>query len=125
MKLRCATNSIRLRVRKSEVESLKKGHKLIEKVNFGSAVFTFSLGPTNTPNVLTVFEGGQLSVHIPLQQMTEWLNGDDVGIEVEKNFNGGETLKILIEKDFPCVTRTAEDKADTFQELADKNNQVC
>ncbi len=125
MKLRCATNSIRLRVRKSEIESLKKGHKLIEKVNLGNAVFTFSLGPTNTPNVLTVFEGGQLSVHIPHQQMQAWLNSDEVGIEVEKKFSGGDPLQVLIEKDFPCVTRTTEDKADTFQELADKNNQVC
>ena len=125
MKLRCTSNSIRLRVRKSEVDSLKKGLKLIEKVHFGHSVFTFSLGPTNSPNILAVFESGQLSVHIPQHQMKEWVDSDQVGIEVDKLLSGGDKLHILIEKDFPCVTRTTEDKKDTFQELAEKNDQVC
>lgn len=125
MKLRCTNNSIRLRVRKSEVESLKKGHKLIEKVAFGHSDFTFSLGPTNTPNTLAVFESGNIAIHIPQQEMKAWLESEQVGIEVEKNWSDGEKLNILIEKDFPCVTRTSEDKTETFQELAKKNDQVC
>ncbi len=125
MKLRCTTNSIRLRVQKSEAESLKKGHKLIEKVQFGHSDFTFSLGPTNSPNVLAVFESGQIAVHIPQQQMKAWLNSDEVGIEVNKLWSDGKKLHILIEKDFPCVTRTAEDKSETFHELAKKNDQAC
>jgi hypothetical protein len=41
-------------------------------------------------------------------------------VGIEHHLDSG--LSILIEKDFPCKTRFDEDKMDTFQELALKND---
>jgi hypothetical protein len=125
MKLRCSENSIRLRVRKSEVEALKNGEALIEKVKIGTAVFSFGISQCEGGEVKATFEGGHIAVHIPENELSVWLDTEQVGIETEQALEGGGILQLLIEKDFPCVTRPTEDKADTFRDLAAKNDQVC
>ncbi len=125
MKLRCSENSIRLRVRKSEVETLKTGAILEEKVQMGAAVFKFGLQSSTKSVVNASFEIGAITVHVPANELEEWLNSEQVGIEAQQQLKEGAVLQLLIEKDFPCVTRTTENKSDTFQDLASKTDTVC
>ncbi|MCB0654080.1 MAG: hypothetical protein KDC85_22565 [Saprospiraceae bacterium] len=125
MKLRCSQNSLRLRVLKSETETLKRGEELVEKVHVGTAVFSYGLTQSESGAVYATFEKGHIEVHIPKNELAVWLDTEQVGIEVKQPLEDGGTLQILIEKDFPCVTRTTEDKSDTFRELASKNDQAC
>lgn len=125
MKLRCSQNSLRLRVLKSETETLKKGQELTEKIHIGTAVFSFGLRQSESGAVYATFEKGHIEVYVPKNKMALWLDSEQVGIEAEQLLEDGGTLQLLIEKDFPCVTRTTEDKTDTFRELASKNDQAC
>jgi len=116
MKFRSTTNSIRIRVRKSDLEQLKTNGEVYEKVTFpGGETWSFGL----------LIRGNQLNAHLdenrivislPQEIAIKWVNSDDVGIEEHLPLEGGEKLHLLLEKDFPCKTRD-EDLSDTFFEL--------
>ena len=126
MKLRCAENSIRLRLRKSELEKLKEVNVLKENVQVGLNLFSFGLGKSDAATVYASFEDNDIIVHVPTVEMIQWINDENqVGISGEQLLKNGQSLSILIEKDFPCTTRSKENKADTFQQLAAKEGDVC
>ncbi len=52
------------------------------------------------------------------------IDTDEVGIYGFLKLDNNKSTEIIIEKDFPCKDRPEEDKRDTFQELADKNEKA-
>ena len=127
MKLRCVHNSIRIRIKKSELQKLDSEGIITETVSFGGAtMFAYALGVDAMRDEVTAeLVDNLLAVHIPLVQAEQWIHSNQVGIEVNTSLDNGENLHILIEKDFPCVDREDEDKSDTFTELATKKPDVC
>jgi len=97
MKLRCTENSIRIRIRKYE----------------------------SMQQVAATLLDNNLVVNLPKSAANEWINSNQVGIEVNKEIPNNESLHILIEKDFPCLDRENEDKSDTFWELASDAPDAC
>ena len=120
MKLRSTKNSIRIRIRKSELKNLKTNQLIEESINFGNnIVLTFALEvDANTSSVMDSFKDNYIKVSLPPPLANEWINTDQVGIETTYPVDNNNTLHILIEKDFPCLDRPEEDKSDTFQELS-------
>lgn len=127
MKFRSTKNSIRIRVRKSELQKLSAAHKIEESINFGQNVkLTFALDVSSShERVEATFFDNFLVVSLPEEIAKNWMNSDEVGIETNYSLSDGEELHILVEKDFPCLDRPEEDKSDTFQELAAKNGDHC
>jgi len=127
MKLRCVHNSIRIRIKKSELQKLDSEGILTETVSLGgTTMFAFALGvDAMRDEVNAELVDNLLAVHIPLVQAQQWINSNQVGIEVNYPLENGENLHILIEKDYPCIDREDEDKSDTFTELATKKPDVC
>lgn len=127
MKLRCVHNSIRIRVKKSDLQELDKAGIITETLAFGgSTMFAFALAvDLMAETVNAAYVDNLLAVNLPLDVAQTWINSDEVGIEVTNELDNGESLHILIEKDFPCVDRVEEDKSDTFTELATKKPDVC
>jgi len=127
MKLRCTTNSIRIRIRKSELTQLAKEESISESIKFGEGVsLNFALSINNqTSKVLASFVNNNLEVKLPKSVASNWINSNEVSIEVHNPIENGDSLHILIEKDFPCLDREEEDKSDTFWELAPETPDVC
>jgi hypothetical protein len=128
MKLRFEKNSLRYRLRKSEVEQLTHKGFVKESVAFPGSIFIYELHVCDDVNDPTAqFSDNILRVNIPVGIATEWINTDEVGIYHLLHVNGTETLDITIEKDFPCKDHPEEDKSDTFTELATQTgkNEVC
>ncbi len=125
MKLRCTKNSVRLRLRKSDVKVLIENARIKEEVEFPSGQsFQFSLVlEENIGQPTAFFSDNKLIVQLPLEMGRKWLNSEQVGIETYLPVNQGNQLHLLIEKDFPCKDRQDEDKSDTFEELT--NNSHC
>lgn len=118
MKLRCTKNSIRLRLRKSEVKKLEEEGRIREGVQFDlQNAFSFELCIAEIVDLQASFEKGNICVQIPGKMARHWMHTETVGLEASQAVKGGQ-LHILIEKDFPCKDRPDEDKSDTFQELA-------
>lgn len=127
MKLRCTTNSIRMRIRKSELSQLAANKSVEEQIHFGNnTIFSFVLEiHENTEQVAATFFQNNLVVSLPTEVAHEWINSKQVGIEVHHLVAENEQLHILIEKDFPCLDREEEDKSDTFWELSPETPDAC
>ncbi|HNP21899.1 MAG TPA: hypothetical protein PKM63_13905 [Panacibacter sp.] len=125
MKVRIDKNSIRYRLRKSDIEKLQHKNAVKRSISFPGAALTFELRITNTQEPTATFSGNSVMVGIPAGIASTWMTTDEVGIYHTVQF-GDEKLKMSIEKDFPSKDRTDEDKSDTFAELAGKNtNNAC
>ena len=127
MKLRCTENSIRIRIRKSEIEQLIKTKRVEEVVRFGNQVaLTFAQTiEASTQSVAASLVQNNLQISLPETIAQQWINSNQVGIEVNNKISEENNLHILIEKDFPCLDRENEDKSDTFWELASKTPDAC
>lgn len=127
MKLRCVHNSIRIRVKKSDLQKLETEGIITETVSFGGAsMFAFALAIDMTAETVNAaFLDNLLLVNLPEMDAQKWISTNQVGIEVNNELDNGEQLHLLIEKDFPCTDRENEDKADTFFELANEQPDAC
>jgi hypothetical protein len=117
MKIRCQANSLRFRLGKSDVETLREQGKVREAITLG---LSFELYAAALPAPAAALDGGLLRIGLPAGQLEDWVSSDVVGIEAELDLGQGPSLHLLIEKDFPCQHRPHEDKQDTFEELAGK-----
>src|ERR1022692_2659981 len=112
MKLRIQGNSLRLRLSQKEV-ALVRNHGLVESViEFApgrSLVYLLEASP-NAETMSATFDGRAIRVTIPMDQMTEWVDSDRVGIESRPQ-NG---IQVLVEKDFQCLHRSVEQEPDAY-----------
>lgn len=117
MKLRFDHQSLRLRVRRSDLEKLKNNQIVEETIQFpqGALCYRLAIDPM-AKAVSARFSAQEIVVELPEQQALAWINSDEVGI-YEQLPAGTETLKIILEKDFPCRHVDTDDLADTFTEL--------
>jgi len=118
MKLRCTENSIRLRLRKSDIEVLKSQNFVQEIVQFpGSDDFSFTICISENSELYASFTNREILVYIPTEMANLWINSDQVSLQSQIKTTEHKTLSILIEKDFPCLDREEIDRDDTFWEL--------
>ena len=115
MKLRIKGNSIRLRLLRSEVERFANDGRISDEINFGASTLRYTLVAGNADSTHATIENNEISVTVPLTTAKDWTGTDQVGIESQQPISDGETLSILIEKDFECVGRPDDaDRADAF-----------
>jgi hypothetical protein len=117
MKLRIKGNSIRLRLLRSEVDRFEVAGQISETIEFGGSSFlryALVMSPEAT-EVSARFRGNELAIVVPRTLAREWASGNDVGFDGEQSVGSGETLTILVEKDFVCLDRPNDpDRADAF-----------
>jgi len=118
VKLRLQFNSIRFRLKRSEVEQLARTGRVEEKILVGSGdgeTFDYVLESTAAVSspIATVTARG-IVVQVPSDEVMRWASTDQVGIEGRQQVDNETSLQILIEKDFACIDGTDEENADTF-----------
>ncbi len=116
MKLRFQFNSIRLRLKRSEVDQLARVGRVEEKIILGQGAIFFYVLETSTsvtsPQSHLTADG--LVVQVPPELVTRWATSDQVGITGRQATGNEAHLQVLIEKDFACLDRTGEENFDTF-----------
>jgi hypothetical protein len=107
MKLRLQGNSVRLRLKRSEVARLRDHGMVEERVDFGGGeVLTYRLLSAGAPGpVRTEFGQGTIAVLLPAEAARAWADSDDVGVYAQCG-----AVSISIEKDFRCLTRTDDEQ---------------
>lgn len=127
MKLRTTHNSIRIRIRKSELATLQARKIIKETIGFPNNVFfTFALSIEKIDcDLVAKLENNYLQLSIAEAKAENWIKTNEVGIESHIKLPNNEQLHLLVEKDFPCLDRENEDKSDTFWELAAEKPDVC
>ncbi len=119
MKIRIRGNSIRFRLTQSEVEEFGRRGQIEEAIEFGSSInekLIYALVSTDkTAEITAKYDSGKISVIIPRPIADEWINTEQIGIGGEQSLAPDKSLKILIEKDFACLSeRAEEDESDNF-----------
>ncbi len=117
MKLRIKGNSIRLRLTQREVEQLGTEGVVEEAVHLGgsNAPFIYGVRTSHDDFVTARFDGRQINVSIPLKAADDWIHSDEVGIETVQTTGDEKGVRILVEKDFACLTeRSGEDESDAY-----------
>lgn len=120
MKARFTENSIRLRVRKSDMETLASRGGVVTQLHFPDRLLQFQLQLAAVEAPQAQFDGETLSVMLPTATGQKWIDSEQVSIEHYQTTRSNTRLHILVEKDFPCAHRPQEDKSDTFEELSEK-----
>lgn len=127
MKLRMTHNSIRIRVRKSELAVLAKEGLIEDGVHFPtgqSLRFAVEIASENTA-LEALLEAHSLRLQLPRAAAQNWIQSQEVGLSHAIELQDGEQLHLLIEKDFSCLDRAEENVADTFWELAPEKPESC
>lgn len=118
MKLRIRDNSIRLRLTRTEVDVVRERGILRASLAFPSGQsleYVLESSPASVAPTAE-FEGGRVLIRLPESAVLEWAGSEQVGIVGEQPVDNEVTLKILVEKDFACLSpREDEDEADMFE----------
>lgn len=127
MKIRCEQNSIRLRLRRSELVQLRAEKWLGTAVHFPDGkTFGWELMLDDTLKDMTAtLHAGRVSITVPARTAAQWMDSGEIGMECFLPLGGGSALHILVEKDFPCKDRPGEDKSDFFTELSEEAPVKC
>jgi hypothetical protein len=118
MKLRLQFNSIRLRLKQSEVDRFIRTGQIEERIMSGTSdreSFYYLLeanDAVSAPKGCIASNG--VVVQVPTAHALKWALTSQIGIEAEQAVDNKTSLRILIEKDFACLDGTEEQNADTF-----------
>jgi hypothetical protein len=118
MKLRLLEDSIRLRLSRNEVVAADKQGLVEGQTRFpDGSVFTFALEAVeNSSDAGASYARGRMVVKLPAAEISVWANDDAaVSLHGELNLPVGGPLKLLVEKDFRCLSpRDDEDQSSLF-----------
>jgi hypothetical protein len=119
MKIRIQRNSVRFRLSKTDIEKLSSEGYLEEVTPFGNTDFIYAVKKTTADSTLSAaFENGKILLHIPEKFTEGWAENNVVGHSGEMSLTNGESLKLLIEKDFKCLDNVTEDQSDNYENPA-------
>jgi hypothetical protein len=118
MKLRLQSNSIRLRLKRGEVDQLVRAGRVEEEIVFGpgrggTLKYVLETSPI-LPAPTALLHKDSVLVQVPMKTAIQWASGPEIGIEEIQASGDGATLQILIVKDFACLNGTDEQNIDTF-----------
>ncbi|MEM9822151.1 MAG: hypothetical protein AAF985_13805 [Bacteroidota bacterium] len=116
MKLRIRGNSIRLRLTQSEVSRFAEEGEIKASIQFGPGnALNYQLKMADCGDLQAQFDGSQIAIMVPKDMGHQWATSDEVGMEHLVKIDQQQSLKILIEKDFQCLTlRPGDEDSDTF-----------
>lgn len=118
MKLRLLNDSIRLRLSRSEVAAADEQGIVEGQTRFPhGGVFTYVLEALpNGSDASVAYMDDRLVVKLPAAEISGWANDDAaVSLRGKVQLSGGDRLKLLVEKDFTCLShRDDEDQSDLF-----------
>jgi len=117
MKIRICDDSIRLRLDRSEVETIGRGGVVDCGTRFpDGAVFGDRIAVGEVEEVTAGFEAGCIEVVLPTAAAQHWAGDEaEVSIHGVQNLPEG-ALTLLIEKDFECLEpRAGEDQSNRFE----------
>jgi hypothetical protein len=121
MKLRIHKNSLRFRVSRGEVEALRRGEPLEDRIAVGptpsgSLVYRIMPEPLAATDAVMHAELNEhtLSLHVPSHMIRIWRDGQELGLEAQQNWDGG-SLRILLEKDMQRLNpKDGEEPVDVY-----------
>lgn len=115
MKIRIEGNSIRLRLRQSEVAQLAEEGRVEESTQMPGGHFNYRLElQTELKNLAAQYGRNGITVSLPESWGRSWPEDARVGFEAQLPLAGGQLLHLLVEKDFVCLDRDLAGQQDQY-----------
>jgi len=116
MKLRIKGNSIRLRLSQTEVNGFGTEGVCSDRTTLAGGVLNYTLQRSDVAAIVATLKQQHIVVEVPEAVAKQWVEDTtQVGFDHFQKVDGGEELRILVEKDFTClVDRPHEDESDNF-----------
>lgn len=119
MKLRIRGNSLRLRLAKSEVTQLLESSRVADHVSLSLSDqwdrLSYAVEHSDQTTAIGISHiGNEIRVEIPTREVRKWASGELVGMYGVVPVFGGQTLSLVVEKDFACLDKSDADNLDTF-----------
>lgn len=114
MKIRIRGNSLRYRLDKNDVELLKATNKVESSTHIGAGVLHFCIKKKEITDPVIKLESDGVHLLLPAEQIDNWLLPEQVGFEIIIPNKDGTEVKILVEKDFKCLSERDEDDSQAF-----------
>jgi hypothetical protein len=91
----------------SEINNLGKKGFVTETINFANQKnLSYTIRLNEKAEIITAsFEQNEVIINVPVKDAEEWIKTDKVGIEYNQKIDDEKSLRILLEKDFKCLTR--------------------
>ena len=127
MKLRILNNSIRLRLSQTEVNEIATGNEVRSETQFGTngSTLIYIFKKSSSDKFQAELSGQEIIISAPGPIVDTWVKTDQVSMEGQQTIDDHSLLRILIEKDFKCLTdRPHEDESDLFPN-PEKGNKNC
>ena len=122
MKLRIKSNSIRIRLTKTEVEKLANTGYLEDQTLFANNKFVYVLQMVDEGNELSAsLDTNKITMFVPAVLIKDWPENNIVGFNANMPVAENEKLYLLLEKDFVCLDETTEDQSDNYE----NPNKTC
>lgn len=115
MKLRIQGNALRLRLSRSEVTQFNDKLIISDTIQIGESKLTYMLSVSQSINAVSAtYDNDIIEIQVPSALALHWAGTDTVGISAEQMLDSGNTLQLLIEKDFKCLHQPADGNADAY-----------
>lgn len=117
MKIRIRGNSIRIRLTKTEVDTLAASGIVEEVTQFPTGSFTYILRSTNgIEHLKAELDNNAIIMHIPNNVASTWNSNNIIGYDHKQVLPDGNILSLLVEKDFKCIDASGnEDQSDNYE----------
>ncbi|OHX66032.1 DUF7009 family protein [Flammeovirga pacifica] len=115
MKLRLLDNSIRLRLNKEDIDQLYNNGEVWTTSQLGKTSFVYGVKSIERGEISAEMDGNRLQFLLNVDQIKEWVDTSTVGFSAVQKNEDGSSLKLLIEKDFKCLTDRNEDESKNFE----------
>ena len=120
MKIRIKGNTIRYRLDKKDIQQLQEQQKVEETTVIGTGTLHFCIKAKAGSTAPAIkLEATAVHLSFPKEQVDNWASTDLVGFDAELPNADGSVLKILVEKDFKCLTERDEDQSYAFDNPAE------
>jgi hypothetical protein len=129
MKIRIQGNSLRIRVGRSELAHFLHDGRIEDTVQFTPApearlTYALEVSPGNTQTQVR-YSPQEVAVILAPRQVVQWSQETEVGVYTQVPIGTGDSLEVIVEKDFACLDRSDEGNKDTFANpLAGTNCQA-
>ena len=115
MKLRIKGNSLRIRLTKTEVNTLANTGYLEEQTLFANNKFVYALQRVENGNELSAtLDANKITMFVPAALIKDWPENNVTGFNSNMPLTENKSLYLLLEKDFICLDETTEDQSDNY-----------
>lgn len=117
-----------MRLTQTEVSIFCETEIIRQSIQFGPDEedrFYYSLEMSEGENLSAMYGIDQMHIFVPREMAKNWCNSEQVGLQGQQIVgNGGESLFILVEKDFTClIERKGEDESDNYPNPNSKSEE--